>query len=106
MAENTNYFINPAPSGPDGNFTQDKTYVVGEYLPLNWTTNYAAISLVLYQNQNDTPTWFFSEQAPPHLSCQWIINISGFNLDNGEGELDDTYIRTVLRRDKSSTSRS
>lgn len=89
LAESTedgqNMFIQPPAAGTIGNFTEDWVYTVGQYMTMQWYTNFSAASLLLYQDGNNTPTVIFEDKVPAPTTFLWTVDLSMFSLDDGNG---------------------
>lgn len=61
VAQNDGVFYNPPTFGATGDFSQNPVYVIGQTVQVRWTVSYNQISLVLYQNNNNTFEYLLRE---------------------------------------------
>ncbi|RFU31600.1 hypothetical protein B7463_g4739, partial [Scytalidium lignicola] len=68
-------FVNPAPAGPDGDFSLDSTYVLGSTMNVQWTSNTnQPMDLTLSQQQpNDEWEYIFQDKSSI-TSYSWNVS--------------------------------
>lgn len=58
-AESDGYFIVPPAAQAAGDYKGNKVYFVGEAVQLQWTTDLSSLSLLLWQQNNNTSATIF-----------------------------------------------
>jgi hypothetical protein len=88
--DESNFFINPPSSGPNGDFNDNLNFNLGSVIDLGWITDYGSVSLQLCQQNPDLSAAcypLFREQLNVQ-SVQWTVGLgsSGFSLATNASE--------------------
>ncbi|PYH91262.1 hypothetical protein BO71DRAFT_486424 [Aspergillus ellipticus CBS 707.79] len=120
----TNYFITPGTMASEvssGNDTADyPVYYQGDSFNFTWATNFSVVSLVLYQNENNTGIrlWDYVTNPPDHYTYNMdpAINLTWNNVffislwneeyltDSGPRRFYSSYFRIDKKNTTSSTA--
>ncbi|KAF2156104.1 hypothetical protein K461DRAFT_291057 [Myriangium duriaei CBS 260.36] len=81
----TNYFISPPVPEGDNQFQNNPVYTVGDQIKLQWQTNYTRVSLIWWQNNNDSyQTVDGLENVVSSSPFTWNLSLTGkFSLKGG-----------------------
>ncbi|KAF1811716.1 hypothetical protein P152DRAFT_459178 [Eremomyces bilateralis CBS 781.70] len=70
-------FINPPPTGPTSEFSQNPIYPVGTSQTVKWSTSWEYISLVLYQDSNSSFQYLPGSENITASQIRWTTSVDG-----------------------------
>ncbi|KAL9059743.1 MAG: hypothetical protein Q9162_001044 [Coniocarpon cinnabarinum] len=86
VAQGNEYFITPPATGAVHDYTGNKEYQNGSSLLLEWYSDFASNTLLMFQNDNDHVYVVFDSKGPGQLTYNWTV---GF--PNREPSLPNIY---------------
>lgn len=80
-----NKFINPPAAGEWFDYSENRNYLIGDVIDLQWQTKFAETTLAIFQQNNSTATPLVPNPQTS-TSFQWTVDVNDFNLENGNSK--------------------